>query len=81
MHLKLFAAFRKLRHRRIRRRLVIERARLDEMESNAAALLNTQRSLVGKLEHSLDGALPPTDLAARHIARDIERRAKAPLLA
>ncbi len=56
-----------------RRRAVRERARLNEMEHNAAALLGAQRERVARIEDPR-----PT---ARSIAHAIEMRAKAAVLA
>lgn len=56
-----------------RRRAVRERARLNEMTHNAAALIRAQHDRVMRLE----GHATPT---ARDIARAIEQRAKSALL-
>lgn len=70
MRLSLITA---LARRNLRRQIAHERARLEEMEHNAATLIGAQRERVARLE-----APRPT---ARGIAHAIEMRAKAAVLA
>lgn len=70
MKLALVAALNRVR---LRRKLALERARLAEMETNAALLIGAQAARVAALEARADDS--------RGIARRVERRAKAILLA
>lgn len=67
-----------LNRRRLRRRLLIESARLEEMEANAKALLNAQKVRVQDAEAALDRAI---GTSAADVARRMDRECKAPLLA
>lgn len=57
-----------------RMRLAIARQELGLMERNAQATLASQRNYVAELTRAVDGR------TVEEIRRDVERRAKAPLL-
>lgn len=82
MRLKLIAALRRLNRQRLRRRVLIESARLEEMEKNAETELDTQRTRVQDAEAALDRALDKeTGISSAEIALRLDRECKAGLLA
>lgn len=82
MRLKLIAALRRLNRQRLRRRVLIESARLEEMEKNAETELDTQRTRVQDAEAALDRALDKeTSISSAEIACRLDRECKAALLA
>lgn len=82
MRLKLIAALRRLNRQRLRRRVLIESARLEEMEKNAETELEAQRIRVQVADEALDRALDKeTGVTSAEIAYRMDRECKAALLA
>lgn len=75
MNLKLISA---LNRARLRRKVAQERARRDEMHENAQALLAMQDRVVIDSERAYEASL---EVSSADIARRIDRREKAALLA
>ncbi|MCK9985654.1 MAG: hypothetical protein AzoDbin1_02126 [Azoarcus sp.] len=67
-----------LNRRRLRRRLLIESARLEEMEANAKETLDAQKIRVQEAEAALDRAI---GTSSADVARRLDLECKAPLLA
>lgn len=75
MNLRFVAA---LNRRRLRRRLMIETARLEEMRENAKELLSAQERTVQQALRKYDAAI---DVTSEDIARQMDRESKGALLA
>lgn len=75
MKLRLFKA---LNRQRLRRRLMLETARLEDLRETSKELIATQERAVEKAMRQYDAAI---DVSSEDIARLIDRQSKGALLA